>query len=260
MLRLTGAMLNNISTLTFLNRPTTSGPLVIVVDTTAGGGSFAWDTPTMAGVTGSDAPYILWNYPDATAVTLTTGDSIEGTIYAPRAHLSDLIPSNIEGDVIANRFTAGPPVGGNAGEIHEFPFDADLECVTGTVEPTPEPSPTCPTPTATEPGVSTTTPSTPGVTQPGPTPSATQPGPTPSASQPGATPSASQPGATPSTTRPGATPPGTAPPREPTPKPTCPPQLADTGSGSVPVYLAAAAALLTAAVGGVLLLWRRFKG
>ncbi|MGW1026079.1 collagen-binding domain-containing protein [Streptomyces sp. NPDC002577] len=243
-LHLTGAMLNNIATLTFLNRPTLSGPLVVVVDTTAGGGSFSWHTPTLAGITGSDAPYLMWNYPDATTITIASGDTVEGTIYAPRTDLTDVVPSNIEGDVVASTFTAGPPIGGNAGEIHEFPFASDLECTTGPVEPTPEPSPTCPQPTATEPGLPTT-PGSPGATTPG---------------APGTT---TQPGTTPSATGPGATPPGTAPPGVPTtPKPTktCPPQLAHTGSGSPLVFLAATAALLATAFGGVLVLWRRLRG
>ncbi|MFJ4893817.1 collagen-binding domain-containing protein [Streptomyces sp. NPDC088788] len=132
-LRLTGEHLNNIGVLTFLDPPTSSTPLLIDVDTTATGGEFTWHTPTMAGVSGDQAPYILWNFPDATSITIADGDEVEGTIYAPRATLTDLDASNIEGDIITRELVAGPLAGSsggpvNAGEIHYFPFDADLEC------------------------------------------------------------------------------------------------------------------------------------
>lgn len=184
-LRLTGAELNGLSELTLLNRPTAAGPLVIDVDTTATGSVLTWNVPDLAGVSGEDAPYILWNLADATAITIATGDSIEGTIYAPRAHLTDLDPANIEGDIIVRSLTAGPldantrarsprrgvqrelrsPV--NAGEIHYAPFATTLTCGEA---PTPTPTPTDPTPTPTptpteppepEPEPSTETPNTP---------------------------------------------------------------------------------------------------
>ncbi|MET9672426.1 choice-of-anchor A family protein [Streptomyces sp. NPDC006482] len=206
-LRLTGAELNQLAELTFLDRPTAAGPLVIDVDTTATGGAYTWDVPNLAGVSGEDAPYILWNFADATAITIATGDSIEGTIYAPRAHLTDLDPANIEGDVIVRSLTAGPLDAGtraksprrgvqrelrapvNAGEIHYFPFAAKLSCGEEPT-PTPTPTPTDPTPTPTDPTPTPTDP-TPSPTDPTPTPSPTDPTPTESSSAPPTTPSAS---------------------------------------------------------------------
>ncbi|MGW0857989.1 collagen-binding domain-containing protein, partial [Streptomyces sp. NPDC002690] len=139
-LRLTGEQLNNISVLTLVDPPTANTPLLITVDTTGSGSDFTWHTPTMAGVSGDQAPYILWNFADATTITIADGDEVEGTIYAPRATLTDLDPSNIEGDVITHELIAGPladssgnPV--NAGEIHYFPFDADLVCDSMTTPP-----------------------------------------------------------------------------------------------------------------------------
>ncbi|MFI2780206.1 collagen-binding domain-containing protein [Streptomyces sp. ALB3] len=145
-LRLTGEQLNNIDILTFLDPPTADTPLLVTVDTTGTDSEFIWSTPTMAGVSGEQAPYILWNFADATDITIADGDSLEGTVYAPRASLTDLDPANIEGDIIARELIAGPLAGtpggpANAGEIHYFPFDADLNCdtdptppATGTVE------------------------------------------------------------------------------------------------------------------------------
>ncbi|WP_173264735.1 choice-of-anchor A family protein, partial [Streptomyces pacificus] len=130
-LRLTGEQLINIAVLTFLNPPTEDTPLVVTVDTTGDGGQYSWTTPVMAGVSGLQAPYILWNFADATEITIQSGDTLEGTVYAPRAALTDLAPSNIEGDIITRELVAGT-VSANAGEIHYFPFDADLTCDTGT--------------------------------------------------------------------------------------------------------------------------------
>ncbi|MEV6200573.1 choice-of-anchor A family protein [Streptomyces sp. NPDC051771] len=198
-LRLTGEELNDLSELTFLDRPTAKGPLVIDVDTTASGSVFTWDVPNMAGVSGEDAPFILWNFSDATAITIATGDSVEGTVYAPRAHVTDIDPANIEGDVVAKALTAGPLEAAraadvNAGEIHYFPFAAELSCEDGTgptptaspstTEPTPEPSTSEPTtePPTTEPtDEPTPEPSTSEpTTEPTPEPSTTGPAPEPS--------------------------------------------------------------------------------
>ncbi|MFC8228534.1 collagen-binding domain-containing protein [Streptomyces sp. NPDC057287] len=71
------------------------------MDTTGSGSEFTWHTPDMAGVSGEQAPYILWNFADATDITIEDGDEVEGTIYAPRASLTDLDPANLEGDIIA---------------------------------------------------------------------------------------------------------------------------------------------------------------
>lgn len=193
-LRLTGEELNDLSELTFLDRPTAKGPLVIDVDTTASGSVFTWDVPNTAGVSGEDAPFILWNFSDATAITIATGDSVEGTVYAPRAHVTDIDPANIEGDVVAKALTAGPLEAAraadvNAGEIHYFPFAAELSCEDGTgptptaspstTEPTPEPSTSEPTTEPTDeptPEPSTGEPTT----EPAPEPSTTGPTPEPS--------------------------------------------------------------------------------
>ncbi|MFB6835223.1 collagen-binding domain-containing protein [Streptomyces hydrogenans] len=244
-LRLTGRQLDDLSELTFLDAPTKSGPLVIDVDTTATGGVFTWNVPNLAGVSGEDAPYILWNFADATAITLATGDSVEGTIYAPRAHLTDLDPSNIEGDVVVKALTAGPleatrAADVNAGEIHYFPFAAELSCEDTSPTPSPSPSTTEPSPD-------------PSTTEPSPDPSTTEPSPDPSTTEPSPDPSTTEPFPEPSTTEP------TTPAPEPS---TTEPggygddgdELADSGAGPA-VYTAAALAALCAA-GGVLLVRR----
>lgn len=242
-LKLTGDELNALSELTFLNRPTASGPLVIDVDTTATGGAFTWDVPNLAGVSGEDAPFILWNFSDATAITIATGDSVEGTIYAPRAHVTDVDPANIEGDVVVKALTAGPldatrAADVNAGEIHHFPFAAELSCDDDT-SPTPTPSPSTTEPS---PEPSTTEPSPePSTTEPSPEPSTTEPSPEPSTTEPSPEPSTTEPSPEPSTTEPGGY--GDD-------------ELAD--SGTSPLVYASAALAALCATGGLLLV-RRFR-
>ncbi|MEW1892217.1 collagen-binding domain-containing protein [Streptomyces sp. NPDC085659] len=176
-LRLTGEQLNNLSEITFDNQPTATTPFVVDVDTTGTGGTYTWHIPNHAGVSGDQAPYMLWNFPDATDITIADGDSLEGTIYAPRAHLTDLDASNIEGTIVVRELTAGPlgddGTAVNAGEIHQFPFAADIDCDGPGPSPSPTPSPTDPTPTPTP-------------TDPTPTPSPTgsSPGPHPTRSMP----------------------------------------------------------------------------
>jgi choice-of-anchor A domain-containing protein len=186
-LKLSASELNNISELSFRNQPDASTPFVVVVDGEVGD----WHTPNLAGVSGPQAPFMLWDFPDAATITITAADSLEGTLYAPSAAVTDLDASNIEGDIVAKSLAAGPQTTPgdwvNAGEIHNFPFAADLECDQG---PTPPPT-SATTPPTTPPTFMSTTPSTPQTpsmsssTTPRPTmPYPTTPDFGPSASQP----------------------------------------------------------------------------
>ncbi|MGC4949082.1 collagen-binding domain-containing protein [Streptomyces sp. DT224] len=189
-LRLTGEQLNNLSEITFDNQPDADTPFVVDVDTTGTDGTYVWHIPNLAGVSGDQAPYMLWNFPDATDITIADGDSLEGTIYAPRAHLTDLDASNIEGSVVVRELTAGPlnddGTAVNAGEIHEFPFATDIDCEGEGPSPSPTPSPTDSTPTPTpSPTDSTPTPTpSPTDSTPTPTPTDTTPGPHPTYTHP----------------------------------------------------------------------------
>lgn len=166
-LHLTGEMLNNIAELNFLDQPSSSGPLLIVVDSTGTGGILSWHTPNMAGLQKTAIPSLLWNFPDATDINVAAGDSIEGTVYAPRAHLTDTDPSNIEGDIIARSLKH------DGGELHYFPFTATIACTA--VGPTDSPSPSAsatPTPAPTPTATSTTSASSTPTPTPTPGPSA----------------------------------------------------------------------------------------
>lgn len=125
-LEMTTADLANLSQITFTNQPSASTPLVVNVT----GTSYFGATPNLAGISGSQAPYILWNFPQAQAIVVTGGASIEGTIYAPNAALNWRPTQNIEGNVIAAAFTHGPSVGdlGEVRELHDFPFATTVSC------------------------------------------------------------------------------------------------------------------------------------
>ena len=117
--------LANLSEMTFTSPPTADTPLLINVT----GPTFNGRMPNMAGVGSGQAPYILWNYPTATTVTVTGGDSVEGTLYMPNAQLNWIPLQNIEGNVIAASFVHG--IGAPAGtphEVHDFPFATTLSC------------------------------------------------------------------------------------------------------------------------------------
>lgn len=140
-LNISGADLNNITTLTFVNRPTATRPLLINVDTSADN-TYSWTVPTSAGIGGTDAPYILWNFPTATQIIqMPNSATLEGTLYAPNADLIDLSAANNEGQIIAASIVM------EGGEVHYFPFAATLNCGLNS-SATPTATPTV-TPTAT---------------------------------------------------------------------------------------------------------------
>jgi choice-of-anchor A domain-containing protein len=126
-LNVTGEDLNNMSDLVFLNPPDADSPLVVNVDTSGTGGEMDWTVKTQAGIGGSQAPYIIWNFRDATRLSLVGGDTVEGSILAPDADYADTSPANVEGQIIARNAHLGE-VGENGGEIHHFPFAAEVAC------------------------------------------------------------------------------------------------------------------------------------
>jgi choice-of-anchor A domain-containing protein len=157
-IQITAANLSNIAKLVFDNQPTTTSPLMIVVDTTAVGGDYVWAAPGFSGIGGPQARFVLLNFPDATTITLPAGAgaTVEGTIFAPAASLVDENSSAIEGNVIVRELTHGTAAN-RGGEMHNFQFGAELDCTDPALTPTPTPTPTplpVPPPSPTpEPGV-----------------------------------------------------------------------------------------------------------
>ena len=117
-LTLSASDLDNLTEIGFLNNITPSADTPLLVNVT--GTSFNGSTPNLPGAGSASAPYMLWNFPDMSSITVTGGDSLEGTIYAPGASVVWAPTQNIEGNVIAGavhprphpratRATAGDP-------------------------------------------------------------------------------------------------------------------------------------------------------
>lgn len=117
----TGEDLNRIENLTYTDAPSSAQVLVINVNAA---GSFTWKTPSLGGVSGNNAPYILWNFYNTTQLNIEGNSTIEGSVLAPLANVVKTVnQSNIEGQLIANSYVQ------SGGEMHHFPFDADLKAL-----------------------------------------------------------------------------------------------------------------------------------
>ena len=124
-LNLTAADFANLSEITFGSSPTDQTPLIVNVI----GSAFAGNIPNQAGISGSQAPYMLWNFPQASSIEVTGGATIEGTLYAPNAALHWQPTQNIEGNVIAKSFVHGPTtLSTTPRELHDFPFATNVSC------------------------------------------------------------------------------------------------------------------------------------
>jgi choice-of-anchor A domain-containing protein len=119
--------LDALDLLTFDGLPGPGSPLVVNVT----GTTFDGSVPNLANLTNAHAPFVLWNFPDATTVHVTGADVLEGTIYAPRADLRWDVTQNVEGNVVAASFTHGvaTAAGPVPREIHGFPFSTTVSCL-----------------------------------------------------------------------------------------------------------------------------------
>ncbi|GGD70851.1 hypothetical protein GCM10011514_38700 [Emticicia aquatilis] len=120
-LNLTSASLNNITELSFATAavPSANKILVINVPITA---NFVWNNSNMAGIAGTQGPYVIWNFYGATTYNLTinTASMVVGTVFAPNMNLIKAGTGDTEGGLIAKTIQLG------AGEIHNYQFVSDL--------------------------------------------------------------------------------------------------------------------------------------
>lgn len=117
-LNITGAEMNNVSELTFVNQPNASRILVINVNAP---GNFDWKLWNQPGFGGKqNCPYVIYNFYNTTNLNLIQGDTLEGTLFAPFAEFYKNNWSNIEGQVIAKKFFQ------LGGELHHAPFTPTL--------------------------------------------------------------------------------------------------------------------------------------
>ncbi|MGA5000540.1 choice-of-anchor A family protein [Streptomyces arboris] len=207
---------------------------------------------------------LLWNFPDATDLTLTGPAQFQGSVLIGQpASTTTLTMSGTNGRF----YTAGSLTHTSSGrsggqEIHSYPFDGDLpNC---DVDPTPTPTPTDPTPTPTDPTPTPTdptpTPTDPTPTPTDPTPTPTDPTPTPTDPTPTPTdPTPTPTDPTPTPTDPTPDPTDPTPTWKPTPSPSHPGELPDTGSRGGEWIIGSIAAALVAAGGTVLVATRRAR-
>ncbi|HTF11604.1 MAG TPA: collagen-binding domain-containing protein [Asanoa sp.] len=123
-LNLSGDEFNNLSDLTFNTQPGAATPLLVNVRAS---GSYEWRTANFAGISDNQAPYILMNFPDATAITQVGADTAEGTIYAPNADFTDVNTANNEGNLVVKSYTHGTAAT-NGGETHDLAFNTTIQC------------------------------------------------------------------------------------------------------------------------------------
>ncbi|MBZ2408382.1 choice-of-anchor A family protein [Streptomyces sp. L06] len=163
---------------------------------------------------------LLWNFPDATALTLTGTAQLEGSVLVGQpASVTTLALSGVNGRFYSAGSLTHTSAGESGGqELHAYPFDGDLPDCDATPSPSPSPSPT---PGPTDSGSPVPFPSDSGTPGPGPSPS-------------------------PSDTTPAPTPTGTSP-EDPSPSPSSGPYLPDTGAHGGGWLLGGIAAALLAA-------------
>ncbi|EGE41851.1 choice-of-anchor A family protein [Streptomyces griseus] len=233
---------------------------------------------------------LLWNFPDATDLTMSGPAQFDGSVLVGQPTSTTVLSMS---GTNGRFYTAGSLTHTSSGasggqEIHAYPFDGDLpscspEPTPTPTEPTPTPTPTEPTPTPTEPTPTPTeptpTPTEPTPTPTEPTPTPTEPTPTPTEPTPTPTeptPTPTEPTPTPTEPTPTPTEPTPTPteptptPTEPTPSPTGhtphpthspshPGELPDTGSRGGEWIIGSIAAALVAAGGTVLVATRRAR-
>ncbi|MFJ4968499.1 choice-of-anchor A family protein [Streptomyces sp. NPDC088755] len=190
---------------------------------------------------------LLWNFPDATDLTLSGPAQFQGSVLVGRpTSTTRLSMSGTNGRFYTAGSLTHTSFGASGGqELHAYPFDGDLPACA--LDPTP--TPTEPTPAPTEP---TPTPT-------GPTPTPTYPSPAPTDATPAPTeptPDPTEP--TPAPTEPTPDPTDT-PTWRPSPSPSHPDELPDTGSRGGEWITGSIAAALVAAGGAVLVATRRAR-
>jgi len=120
--------LTEIQSVLFEPVPSADTPLVINIL----GDDLDGSLPQLAGVSGAQAPYMLWNLPEATRATYRGVGTIEGTLYAPFADFTWAANVNLQGNVVAQNFShVRGGVGPAPRELHNFPFATEVSCGDG---------------------------------------------------------------------------------------------------------------------------------
>ncbi len=121
-LNISGTEINKIQDFVFINTPSASQYLIVNVDAP---GTFDWNVYNSGGSFGGliGCQYILYNFYNTTTLKIQGNGAVEGTVFAPYAHVTKVNHSNIEGQVIAKYY-----VQSGGGEIHYAVFQPDMPC------------------------------------------------------------------------------------------------------------------------------------
>jgi choice-of-anchor A domain-containing protein len=116
-INVTSSQLASYNQLTFSSAPTENKPLLINVDASEW---FTWQIPTFAGIGDNEGKYIFWNFYNVGYLTLTGGNTLKGTLFAPNAEVTKANSGNIDGQLIAIDLFH------EAGEMHHHVFTTAL--------------------------------------------------------------------------------------------------------------------------------------
>jgi len=117
-LNLTGSKVLSMPYLTFENQPNANTPLIINVDVA---GDFDWNVFNINAIGDQHGRFIIWNFFNASTVTLEGGGTLVGSLFAPKANVIKNSSGNINGQVIAKNYYH------NSGELHQHPFEGCVE-------------------------------------------------------------------------------------------------------------------------------------
>ena len=117
-LNLTASELLALPYLTFENKPNVNTPLIINVNAS---GDFDWNVFNMAGIGDQEGRFILWNFYNASTITLKGGGTLVGTLFAPKSDVVKDSSGNINGQVIASNYQH------KQGELHQHVFEPCID-------------------------------------------------------------------------------------------------------------------------------------
>ncbi len=126
----TGTALNGYTQINLAGTlPNINNPLIINVNAS---GTFSWSNLKFIMGSESDnfmevnrAPYIIWNFYNATTLNIQNANLVLGSILAPNAAVTNNASGNITGQLIAKTFSKP-----QAGELHIAKFNANITCAT----------------------------------------------------------------------------------------------------------------------------------
>ncbi len=123
-LNLSGNEILSMPYLTFVNKPDANTPLVVNVDVS---GDFEWSVFNINNIGDQHGSFIIWNFFNASSITLKGGGTLVGSLFAPKADVIKDSSGNINGQVIAKNYYH------NQGELHQHVFKGCIDIPLSTV-------------------------------------------------------------------------------------------------------------------------------